>query len=524
MTNIVRRGAVYYFRRRVPDDLQKAIGKALIRESLNTREPVKARTLGAERSAFWERQFEAARLKLAQRHAGKFTRPDLNDDEIAFIVSEYRRKMLWSDEKIRLHGLGGQQKGLPDHQYQLLSEVFLDIEQIAANDLARGRHLSNSNQAMWDSFLRELNIYVKKDSRGYERLAVELLSTHAECIELWKQRHAGKVVRTPPPTPPPSANRPKVTATAILEGWRAERAPKEKTFDTFSAKVRDFEKFLGGRGMNTATATDATEWKASRIAAGKTTKTVANDLYALKAVMGWAKENNKVSSNPFQDVRANLKNKRKGQSIRSYTDQEVKTVLSIARTQKGFKKWIPWINTFTGTRIAEAAQLNIEDFKTESGVWYIDINEDSNDSEKSSTAQKSGIKSVKTEGSLRKVPLHSQLLAEGLIEFVTSRGRRGPLFTDLTPDTYGSRGGTASKRLGRLIRKEAGLIDKRISPCHSSRHKFKDLCRNATIDEEVHDALTGHSDGSVGRKYGDGFLVKVLKPAIEKIKWIDLER
>ena len=28
----------------------------------------------------------------------------------------------------------------------------------------------------------------------------------------------------------------------------------------------------------------------------------------------------------------------------------------------------------------------------------------------------------------------------------------------------------------------------------------------------------------IGRKYGDGFLVKVLKPAIEKIKWIDLER
>ena len=77
VTNIVRRGAVYYFRRRVPDDLQKAIGKTLIRESLNTREPVKARTLGAERSAFWERKFEAARLKLAQRHAGKFTRADL---------------------------------------------------------------------------------------------------------------------------------------------------------------------------------------------------------------------------------------------------------------------------------------------------------------------------------------------------------------------------------------------------------------------------------------------------------------
>jgi len=43
------------------------------------------------------------------------------------------------------------------------------------------------------------------------------------------------------------------------------------------------------------------------------------------------------------------------------------------------------------------------------------------------------------------------------------------------------------------------------------------------LTEEVHDALTGHEGGGEGRKYGLGFMVEFLAPAIEKIKWVDLD-
>ena len=56
VTNVVRRGAVYYFRRRVPENLQPIIGKALIRESLDTRELPKARRL-----TNWKRRDPVAR-------------------------------------------------------------------------------------------------------------------------------------------------------------------------------------------------------------------------------------------------------------------------------------------------------------------------------------------------------------------------------------------------------------------------------------------------------------------------------
>lgn len=51
------------------------------------------------------------------------------------------------------------------------------------------------------------------------------------------------------------------------------------------------------------------------------------------------------------------------------------------------------------------------------------------------------------------------------------------------------------------------------------RHTFKDACRRAGIAEEVHDALTGHSNGSVGRSYGLGVSLTVLAEAMETVSY-----
>ena len=52
---------------------------------------------------------------------------------------------------------------------------------------------------------------------------------------------------------------------------------------------------------------------------------------------------------------------------------------------------------------------------------------------------------------------------------------------------------------------------------HSFRHTFKRMCRDAKIGEELHDALTGHSGGGVGRGYGAGFGLKPLAGALASI-------
>lgn len=59
---------------------------------------------------------------------------------------------------------------------------------------------------------------------------------------------------------------------------------------------------------------------------------------------------------------------------------------------------------------------------------------------------------------------------------------------------------------------------------HSFRHVFKDALRAARIPEDLNDALTGHSNSTVGRGYGARetvrrFGMQALKGAIESVKY-----
>lgn len=76
---------------------------------------------------------------------------------------------------------------------------------------------------------------------------------------------------------------------------------------------------------------------------------------------------------------------------------------------------------------------------------------------------------AKNVNSERVVPVHSALEDEDFLKFAKST-KKGPLFGDLAPDRFGSRGGTGTKILSRWIR-SLGVTDKRISPNHSWRHR-----------------------------------------------------
>jgi integrase len=78
----------------------------------------------------------------------------------------------------------------------------------------------------------------------------------------------------------------------------------------------------------------------------------------------------------------------------------------------------------------------------------------------------------------------------------------------------------------------AHMVDHPAKTFHSFRHTFKRACREAGLSEEIHHALTGHSGGGVGRRYGrerraDGSLdrgisLQRLQREINKISYRDL--
>jgi integrase len=178
--------------------------------------------------------------------------------------------------------------------------------------------------------------------------------------------------------------------------------------------------------------------------------------------------------------------------------------------------WLPLLALFTGARLEELGQLTPHDIREEayednSGenvhVWVISI-----------TYEGEG-QSLKNEGSRRRIPIHAELIRLGFIEFAQSRQSKPRIFFELKADPQGRETGPWSKWFGRWLRDPCNVTDTKIV-FHSFRHTFKDWCRDAGIEQQWHDKLTGHAgNGSVGDNYGsEQYSLKQLALAMQKIR------
>jgi integrase len=142
-------------------------------------------------------------------------------------------------------------------------------------------------------------------------------------------------------------------------------------------------------------------------------------------------------------------------------------------------------------------------------------------------------KRLKTKSSERAVPVHPALASLGFLKYVEERrrdgGERAWLFPTVSADKKGALRAW-SKWFGRYLRSTLGIADT-AKVFHSFRHGFKDAARAAGVSQEVHDALTGHSNATVSGGYGAKnmlarFTVKVLADAVSKISYpgLDLSR
>lgn len=154
--------------------------------------------------------------------------------------------------------------------------------------------------------------------------------------------------------------------------------------------------------------------------------------------------------------------------------------------------WFPLIALFSGARRTEIAQLKIGDVRQgEGGIWYLDITNEGAD------------QNLKTVSSGRSVPVHHELIRLGLVDMVAARAKAQPPTAPLWPafaPPIDPKAKAWTKWFGRYL--GLHVVDHSAKTFHSFRHTFKRACREAGLSEEVHNALTGHAGGGVGRRYG----------------------
>jgi len=184
--------------------------------------------------------------------------------------------------------------------------------------------------------------------------------------------------------------------------------------------------------------------------------------------------------------------------------------VELCRKRGSADYWLPLLALFSGARLEELGQLRTADLRREDGVDFIAI-------------EAGDGKRVKTRGSQRRVPVHPELVRLGFLAYVARQREAGAvrLFPDLKAPAGRPLTAPWSKWWGRHARKACGITDKR-KVFHSLRHAFIDAAR-LVMEEEHRNGITGHANGSVGRRYGTGVSLKVLAESMAKLRYAALD-
>ncbi len=203
-----------------------------------------------------------------------------------------------------------------------------------------------------------------------------------------------------------------------------------------------------------------------------------------------------------------------------FSDSQLHTIftqhqITKSKSTKHSIFFIPLIATYTGARLGELAQLTTRDiFKNEYGQWVLSINEENG-------------KSCKTKASIRKIPIHPDLVSFGipnLVKYAKANDSKKIFFDDK------SRTGKPGQYVGKTFNE--GLPALHLKPevsgnrlvFHSFRSTIETMLRRNNADQRYIDAYIGHNEGTISANhyFGGGYTVQNLTEHILPYIKIDL--
>ena len=168
--------------------------------------------------------------------------------------------------------------------------------------------------------------------------------------------------------------------------------------------------------------------------------------------------------------------------------------------------WGPLLCRYTGARSGEMLQLRKSDVLANSeGIHYMNV-------------RRGEDQYVKTDSSLRHLPLHEHLVELGFLDFVAQADDW--LFSEVPSDKYGSKAPYFTKWWRDRLDEVSIHVNQ---PTHVFRHTIKTELRALHIGDRINDSITGHTSGSVGDSYG-GVPLKTKQEALHQIPKLDLKR
>lgn len=512
-TRLLKRNNVYYFRAKIPRDLQPYLGRKEEKFSLRTRDPAEARRLARQASVDFDKRCERLRQEIHSCQGRK--EPVVVDDAlIRELCDLWRYQTLSADEYHRREGI------FRDDLAARHAEVH-ETGQALKTALAEAR--LEAIEPVLNTFLHLLGIELRGSDSRYRELLYRFLQTVTEVHGQQMMRDAGEVVWTP--SPPANCRSTqqvsgRISLDELFEDWkRFDPGRPERTLNDVQVTLHDFERVVGAKSADLIERGDVVRYRDELIGRGLRPKTVDKKITFLCAIFNVGINNGKLDRNPAQRIPIP-----KGESHRRlpFDIDDLRKIFgssiytegrSLSRRVGAASQWIPLLALYQGCRVEELAQLLVTDIQEIDGFWCLVIDDH--------PGQNGERKRLKNSASRRRLPLHPKVIDAGFLRYVDQVRAEDHtrLFPDLRPDRFGKYSSAFSKAFMQFLRSDLGIKDRR-KVFHSFRHTFRDACREAGLDEEISDALMGHSDcGRMGRRYGSSFSIRRLNEAIQIIEY-----
>lgn len=485
-SGLLRRDGRYSIRRRVPVELVAAYGgRKMIVKALGTADYQEARELRDEIWAALTAEFKAMRAELAGQGDGEALAPAPAKRVYSKTPDIGRAARRVEDERREAFEAGRLREWYGERQ----------------EEMERHEGVLSGAVEAWLSF--------------YDH-EVRLGALQAALDGKWRPAR--------PDPQPVAAEAPKGAAaqslSEIVDKWAAEQGPRSKTLRKTRVIVAEFDALTKGAAIGAVTPDHVQAYKEQLVASGIAPATGNNKLNLLRAVIRFALASRTIKADPCAGISIKP-GKGRAKARIAYERDHLAALFGSAvwsadeRPVAGKGEaayWLPLLSLYSGARLEELGQLRLIDIGPETYLA-------ADDSEAVATVfrivedEADGL-TVKNTGSIRRVPVHPELIRLGFLSYVEGLREQGEkwLFPDLDPDRDGTRTAAWSKWYGRWLRTKAKVTDKRVT-FHSFRHSFKHYARQVGIAPDVQNEITGHDTGDIADDYGG--LSYPLHPLVE---------
>ena len=268
----------------------------------------------------------------------------------------------------------------------------------------------------------------------------------------------------------------------------------DKRFMVFTQRVAaEVIAIAGDKLISAYTRADALAFRDRLLGRGVTTATVKRNFECIRAIWNCsAREHGLVIANPFANM--NYGNGSASVTRKPIPIENIRRIQQVCFEMDDDIRWLVALLSDTGMRLAEAAGLAISDLHLDADIPFVRLSEHR-------------WRRLKTRGSQRDIPLvGASLWAANRIVQNTTSEFAFPRYCSAD----GCKADYASNTLNQWLRKYVpqGCV------VHSFRHSMRDRLRAVNCPSDMIDQIGGWTTAGVGRRYGEGYSLKVISNVI----------